>query len=831
MARANVADASLCLDASSAENRTVGTACAARPRELAAEAGAAKVTPLFPPGEVPLPPPLPEPMPPSRPGFPPKPCEDEARMAPLTPAERLEPLLRRAVPAMIVLFLLTLFGVAAQIAMQSYARVVPEALAELDMVSRLAVEDVREAMRHAPPGAPPAMILDAAQGRILAHGRSLALTDPDGQIVAALSSDDAPNKARLRDGATLAARLGPAQPLTVFADKAGPMRIVLPDGVEALAAVRNLDPPFGQLAILQPVDSALAEWRSAVWRSAALLTLTAGMMALVAFAYFAQASRAIDAESDRARIRNRIDAALNRGRCGLWDWDLAAGRIYWSDSMYDMLDMKPCDEFLSFGDVNDLIHPEDGDLAGFAEQLTSQAANSIDHVFRIRDAHGQWVWIRARAQVIHEGRAQTPHLVGIAVDISEQVRLAERSAAADLRLRDAVESISEAFVLWDAQNRLVLCNAKFQRLHGLPPHCTLPGTPYAQAMASSQSMVEQADGGRALEGGGRVYEARLADGRWLQINERRTKDGGYVSVGTDISNLKRHEEQLLDSERRLMATIADLRKSRQTLEYQAQQLAELAERYLEQKASAESANRAKSDFLANMSHELRTPLTHIIGFAEVMEQQFFGEIGNARYVDYASHIRQSGQYLHGVISDVLEMSRLDAGHVTLRASEIELAPTLEQAVDAFRAPAEAKNVAIRFAAPGDSRIFADAEALRRIVGILLKNALKFTPEGGRIEVRVQSRGAGHELIVEDSGCGMSAEELALVCSPFEQSSPLMQDGMKGPGLGLSIARSLVAMHGGELNIDSAPGEGARVTVYLPGPSEAARRKIAMSSAA
>ncbi len=255
-----------------------------------------------------------------------------------------------------------------------------------------------------------------------------------------------------------------------------------------------------------------------------------------------------------------------------------------------------------------------------AAQLTAQQTASIDHAFRIRDAQGQWIWIRARAQVIFEGRERTPHLVGIAVDISEQVRLAERSAAADLRLRDAVETISEAFVLWDSQNRLVLCNSKFQALHDLPTECTAPGTPYRQAMAHSQSIAEQAETTRDLDGEGRVYEARLADGRWLQINERRTKDGGYVSVGTDISELKKHEGQLLDSERRLMATIADLRKSRQTLEHQAQQLAELAERYLEQKAAAEGANRAKSDFLANMSHELRTPLTHIIGFAEVMEQ-------------------------------------------------------------------------------------------------------------------------------------------------------------------------------------------------------------------
>ncbi len=740
----------------------------------------------------------------------------------------MEPLLRRAVPAIIILFLLTLFGVAAQIGAQSYAKVLPEALNELDMVGRLAVDDFDAALRRAPPGAPAAVILDAAQGRILAHGRSIAVTDANGQIVAAL-----PNGA-LGAGA-LAAKLGPAQPLTVFADKAGPMRIVLPDGSEALASVRNLAPPFGQMAILQPVDSALAEWRAGAWRSAILLALTGAVMGIVAFAYFAQASRAVDAESDRARIRNRIDAALNRGRCGLWDWDLGSGRIYWSESMYEMLGMPPSDDFLSFGDVKALIHPDDGDLSEIAERLTTQGVNAIDHAFRIRDAHGGWLWIRARAQIIREGRDRAPHLVGIAIDISEHVLLAERSAAADLRLRDAVETISEAFVLWDAQNRLVLCNSKFQRLHGLPADCTVPGTPYQQAMAHSQSFAqsfpEEAETARALDGGGRVYEARLADGRWLQINERRTKDGGYVSVGTDISNLKRHEAQLLDSERRLMATIADLRKSRQTLELQAQQLAELAERYLEQKASAESANRAKSDFLANMSHELRTPLTHIIGFAEVMEQQFFGDIGNSRYVDYASHIRQSGQYLHGVIGDVLEMSRLDAGQVTLHASEIDLGPALAGALDEFRAPAEAKNVAIEFSTPEDSRLVADGEALRRIVGILLKNALKFTPEGGQIAVRALRRGAAHEIIVEDSGCGMSVEELALVCHPFEQRSPLMQDGMKGPGLGLAIARSLVEMHGGALRIESSPGNGAKVCVRLPGPREAARNKIALSTAA
>ncbi len=805
MARANAADGYLCLEA---------TGPFAGPRTPAAvPEGAVSAARLFPRGDS-------------------APSEDRA--APRPPAEanpaapaqspRLEPLPRAAIPTLIAFFLLTLFGVAAQIALQSHDRVVPEALSTLDMVGRLAAEDFNDAARNAPPGEPAALILNSALGRLQTQGRILAVTDADGKIIATLPAGAIAE-------ATLARHLGPSQPLTIFAEKAGAMRISLPGGGDALATVRNLKPPFGQLAIIQPLDSAMSEWRATAWRSALLFLLVASVMALVAFAYFAQTSRALDAETDRARIRNRIDAALNRGRCGLWDWDLATGRIYWSDSMYDMLSMKRTGEFLSFGDLRALIHPEDDKLSSFAEQLTSGQASSIDHAFRVRDAEGRWIWIRARAQVIHEGRERAPHLVGIAVDISEQVRLAERSAAADSHLRDAVESISEAFVLWDADNRLVLCNSKFQSVHGLPPECAAPGAPYWKIMAQSRNFAEQACAMPDDDGAGRVYEARLADGRWLQINERRTKDGGYVSVGADISALKHHEQSLLDSERRLTATVADLRRSRQTLELQAQQLAELAERYLEQKAVAETANRAKSDFLANMSHELRTPLTHIIGFAEVMEQQYFGEIGNARYLQYANHIRQSGEYLHGVISDVLEMARLDAGQVVLNAREVDLTPSLAETVEAARAPAEAKNVSIAFEPPAEAHVFADPELLRRVVGILIENAIKFTPEGGRVAVSVAGEDPAHDIIVEDSGCGMTAEEIILVCHPFEQRSPLMQDGMKGPGLGLSIARSLVELHGGELLIDSTPGHGTRVRIHLPGPREQARNRIAAISAA
>ena len=199
-----------------------------------------------------------------------------------------------------------------------------------------------------------------------------------------------------------------------------------------------------------------------------------------------------------------------------------------------------------------------------------------------------------------------------------------------MRLRDAIETISEAFVVWDADNRLVLCNSKFQSLHGLPDEAVAPARPTRTSSppaASRSCACSSSSEGRAVPGA-RTFEAQLEDGRWLQISERRTKDGGFVSVGTDITELKLHEEKLIESEKRLMATVADLRTSQQTLERQTEQLADLAERYAEEKNRAEEANQAKSEFLANMSHELRTPLNAIIGFSEIMESGMFGPLGD-----------------------------------------------------------------------------------------------------------------------------------------------------------------------------------------------------------
>jgi two-component system cell cycle sensor histidine kinase PleC len=321
--------------------------------------------------------------------------------------------------------------------------------------------------------------------------------------------------------------------------------------------------------------------------------------------------------------------------------------------------------------------------------------------------------------------------------------------------------------------------------------------------------------------GARTYEAQLADGRWLQVNERRTKDGGYVSVGTDITKLKEHEEQLMDSESRLMASVADLRRSRQALEVQAQQLAELAELNLEQKAEAELANHAKSEFLANMSHELRTPLNAIIGFSDTMQRETFGALGCRKYIEYCRDINQSGQYLLGVISDVLAMSELEAGHTRLNRTRLEIEPILENAVKRIEPAAKEKAISIRRESFSGPVLFGDRAAIEKILKILLANAVKFTQDGGRITVRARRVGQATNLYVEDTGIGIPAETLRRIARPFEQRGPIF-NGMKGSGLGLAIARSLVELHGGSMRIRSTVGSGTVVLVHLPIPADMAR---------
>jgi signal transduction histidine kinase len=275
------------------------------------------------------------------------------------------------------------------------------------------------------------------------------------------------------------------------------------------------------------------------------------------------------------------------------------------------------------------------------------------------------------------------------------------------------------------------------------------------------------------------------------------------------------EQRLLDSEGQLLASVAELKQSRRSLEEQAQQLAELAERYHEQKSCAEAANRAKAEFLANMSHELRTPLNAIIGFSQLMGSQAFGPLGSKKYGDYCANILSSGEYLLRVVSDVLDMARLEAGRESLTYTRFRAEQAVSRAVLDIMPTAREKGVAVRVDVCAEVTVEADPLAVERILITLMRNAVKFAPEGGEVSI---GAAVGAELIyfiVEDNGPGITTENLVRIGRPFEQASAVMINGMKGSGLGLAIANSLVELHGGTLRLQSRADQGAAAMVSLP----------------
>jgi two-component system, cell cycle sensor histidine kinase PleC len=723
-----------------------------------------------------------------------------------------EPLLRRAVPLLIVAFLAAVaIGAAVQIAGHR-RETLAEAHENLTLMAAAMGEDLIHRVGKDVAKAKVGEVLrNALPSQTVARGRRFYVTDGAGQILGAMPDAGA------NLPATLAEVLGTAQPLAVLAEKDGVLDVTLPDGTTVLAAVRNLRPPLGQIAVLQPKERALDHWRSDSALTVTLVTTTGFVLLILGFAFHWQSTRAREADSIYEMVRARIDTALNRGRCGLWDWDLARGRIYWSDSMFEILGFEPREELLSFGEVDSLVHVDDGSLYEIAANLAEAKDATIDRAFRMRHARGDWVWLRARCEIVRQGGDTGPHLIGIAVDVTEEQRLAERSATADIRLRDAVETISEAFVLWDAEDRLVLCNSKFQQLHNLPEPVTQPGTAYEDVVTAGRQPVIRTPlkSEDRAEVGARSFEAQLGDGRWLKISERRTKDGGFVSVGTDITAIKRHEARLIESEKRLMATIADQRQSQQTLEYQAQQLAELAQKYADEKTRAEQANKAKSDFLANMSHELRTPLNAIIGFSEIMESGMFGALGSEKYQEYCQDIRQSGRYLLEVINDILDMSKIEAGRMPLAMEDLRLDQIIAEAMRVMAVKAGEKRLTVAQEVPPGLIISGDRRALKQILLNLLSNAVKFTTEGGRVAVRVRLSRNAILLLIEDSGIGIAKDHLKKLGRPFEQVESQFTKTFQGSGLGLAIAKSLIELHGGAMKIRSIEGMGTTVILRLP----------------
>lgn len=558
---------------------------------------------------------------------------------------------------------------------------------------------------------------------------------------------------------------------------------------------------------LSQLDTALIEDAGG---EAALFAAICVVVLILGYSFLWQSDRTI-AATDRFNMAHmRLETALNRGRTGLWDWDLQNGEVDWSNSMFLLLGYAPSGQRLRLDELSSLLHPSNGNILEKAEVLRQNGSGHLETTLRMLHADGNWRWIHLHAEVIRVGLE--PRLLGSATDITERRRSERKTAEANRHLRESIEVVSDAFALWDTKGELVTSNSGFCALNALSRKGQLKSNDGnflacldLETCASELLAAEDANAPGLFD---TPFLCGLPDERWFRIIVRRTYDGGFAFLGSDVTDLKAQEQELLESERRLIGAIGDLTRSRR-------EMRDLADRYNTEKKRAEAASRAKSEFLANMSHELRTPLNAILGFSELMRSEMMGPLGSQAYSGYADGIHTSGKFLLGVISDVLDMAKLDANRVSIEPQKEHVHAAIDDCLQMIEVEAQTAGVSIASDVSGNDRIDVDPGALRQVVLNLLNNAVKFTGPGGAVQVRARTKGSRLFVTVTDNGIGIPADKLARVTEPFEQVHSAMTRPREGSGLGLAISRKLVELHGGNLRIKSKEDAGTLVSIILP----------------
>ncbi len=506
-----------------------------------------------------------------------------------------------------------------------------------------------------------------------------------------------------------------------------------------------------------------------------------------------------EAEAVRAEEVGRL--AADGARAGVFEWALASDQAQLSQQATELL--RASSDTLHVMQMPALAITEDRERV---EESFRKARETgvLDARFRVGH-QPNLAWIELRGTLIEDSRGPAhARLFGTVVDVTDRYEAEAKASLLQKQLRAAIESYTGPFALWDSRRRLLLWNKTYGEVFGLGLDLLRPRASYAAIAAAAAPRIRR-ESVNPGENDSRVVE--LASGEWLQIVERRTPDGGLVTVGVDITALKQKEQELARNERRL----SDALSRAELQEYEIKALAEEAEI---ERRKAEDASRAKSAFLANMSHELRTPLNAIIGFSEIMDKELLGPMASEQYHGYSHDIWESGTHLLLLINDILDMAKIEAGKFTLSPHPIAVIDMIEAAVRMNKPGADKKNLPVMVDAENLPEIEADARAVKQMVSNLLSNAVKFTDQG---MVLVQGRPTSWGIVIRvaDTGCGIPEEHLKELATPFKQVETELSRNHQGTGLGLALSKTLAEMHGGTLKIQSELGKGTIVSIFLP----------------
>ena len=515
-----------------------------------------------------------------------------------------------------------------------------------------------------------------------------------------------------------------------------------------------------------------------------------------------QRQREIAIQETRNEESDRILGLVMRGaRAGYWEWYQDANALFLSEGAAELIGMIDPGRV----SLDELLQRCPVESRGYVKEGFTKA-RSIGWVHLTFIAQTSPLrWIEMRGSLSSDPVTGTTVFGGIMMDATERKQAEDRVKTAERRLRNAIEGFNGPFALWDTRKRLLYWNRAFAIDFGLQDTLR-PGMSHDTVVIARAGAVAQE---RQSEQDARTTLIALRNGRWLKMVERATPDGGLITVGIDVSENVRNEEELKKQKEKLRRAALDLERSEG-------HSSELSRKYSDEKEKAERAALAKSAFLANMSHELRTPLNAVIGFSEIMTNELAGPLGDPSYKEYAKDILMSGQHLLDMINDILDMAKIEAGKMTISPQPIDPVDPVDAAMRMIRRKAEEKAINLVLDAQQNlPDIDADHRAIRQMMLNLLSNAIKFTDPAGTITVQVEQRGTDIYFGVTDTGIGIPPEDLPRLAQPFEQVSKTKDRNHEGTGLGLALTKSFAEMHGGRMMLSSIYGEGTTVAFVLP----------------
>jgi PAS domain S-box-containing protein len=508
------------------------------------------------------------------------------------------------------------------------------------------------------------------------------------------------------------------------------------------------------------------------------------------------------AHEAREHSQERLALALNASNLGLWDWDFAAGTVYFDSTLCSFVGIAAREWTWGMGDLVESLHPDDREPFRDALRDTLRGSVSMFHIeHRIKHTSGHYVWLETFGNVTHrDANGRATRMTGTHQDITQRKEM-QRAIDTSLRvLQTLLETLPLPVIIRDANRRVEMVNAAWEKMLCIPRADIVgklldsdPDRVRTRNHRETDDLVIATRKPLRYETtvhatDGQVYDVIVAKTPLL------AEDGsiaGLASVVTDISEQK-HAAAVLERAR----------------------------------LAAEAAVHAKSRFLANMSHELRTPLNGVVGMASLLEATAL----DAKQKRFVRTLRTSAEALVSLINDVLDLSKAEAGKLDLAHTSYEPRKEVEQVVGLFAPRAHDKGIEIAAHVARDvpESVHGDPKRLRQVLGNLINNAVKFTDQGAvLLSVRlVPGAEPKLEYSVSDTGCGVAKADQQRIFDAFEQADTSTTRKYDGTGLGLAISRQFVELMRGDMGLESEPGRGSRFYFRVPANGAVAAGDVA-----